>query len=40
MSRTSTVTGYQAGVSLPIGLRETYHWYRDRVFRPAGVAAQ
>jgi len=40
MSRTGTVTGYVAGVSLPIGLRETYQWYRDRVFRPAGVAAQ
>lgn len=40
MSRTSTVTGYLAGVSLPDGLRETYEWYRDQVFRPAGVAAQ
>lgn len=40
MSRTSRVTGYLAGVSLPDGLRQTYDWYRDQVFRPAGVAAQ
>jgi nucleoside-diphosphate-sugar epimerase len=40
MSRTSTVTGYLAGVSLPVGLRKTYDWYRDHVFRPAGVAVQ
>ncbi len=40
MSRTTRVTGYKARVSLPVGLRETYGWYRDRVFRPAGVAAQ
>lgn len=40
MSRTTRVTGYKAGVSLPVGLRETYGWYRDQVFRPAGVAAQ
>jgi UDP-glucose 4-epimerase len=40
MSRTSTVTGFLAGVSLPDGLGRTYDWYRDQVFRPAGVAAQ
>ncbi len=40
MSRTSRVTGYLAGVSLSEGLSRTYDWYRDQVFRPAGVAAQ
>ena len=40
MSRTSTVTGYRAGVCLPVGLGLTYDWYRDHVFRSAGVAAQ
>jgi hypothetical protein len=40
MSRTSTVTGCLAGVSLPVGLRKTYDWYRDHVFRPAGVTVQ
>jgi nucleoside-diphosphate-sugar epimerase len=40
MSRTSTVTGYRAGVPLPFGLRETYDWYREHAFRPTGVAAQ
>ncbi len=40
MSRTGTVTGYLAGVTLPVGLARTYEWYRDQVFRPAGVAAQ
>ncbi len=40
LSRTSTATGYVAGVSLPVGLSRTYDWYRDHVFRSAGVAAQ
>jgi nucleoside-diphosphate-sugar epimerase len=40
MTRTGAVTGYEARVSLPEGLRRTYDWYREQVFQPAGVAAQ
>ncbi len=40
MTRTGVITGFEARVPLAEGLRKTYDWYRDRVFRPAGVAAQ
>jgi len=40
MTRTGAVTGYEARVPLAEGLRKTYDWYRERVFRPAGMAAQ
>jgi nucleoside-diphosphate-sugar epimerase len=40
MTRTSAVTGYEARVPLPEGLRKTCNWYRERGFQPVGVAAQ
>ncbi len=40
MSRTAAITGYEARVPLLEGLRKTYDWYRERVFRPVGTAAQ
>jgi nucleoside-diphosphate-sugar epimerase len=39
MSKTAALIGYQARVSLPEGMRQTYEWYKANVFEGAGVSA-